>query len=259
MTGSVSWADMTLPVGKVLLVEVSTSIPSLTSASGFFVRPTRRTREWGKAEVAPSKATFYIADTGQFSVEFASAEFWRGEAAFAFDALMLFVNPELEVPAAGVGANVISPNTNSLAIDLGPNKAYIFTAANTYDWGRDQVFKVDHASLERKAMVPKLSPHQHVLFLSCSAAAVVLTLTSVGADAACVNNYGPNNKPWEDFVSCADEKEFCKSDALLRKNCQKTCGTCTTPSPPSPPSPGGGDSYTVRVCVAASLTATCKL
>ena len=88
-------------VGKVLLVEVSTSIPYLTSASGFFVRPTRRTREWGKAEVAPSKATFYIADTGQFSVEFASAEFWREEAAFAFDALMLFVNPELEVPAAG--------------------------------------------------------------------------------------------------------------------------------------------------------------
>ena len=142
MTGSVSWADMSLPAGKVLLVEVSTSIPSLTSASGFFVRPTRRTREWGKARVAPSKATFYIADTGQFSVEFASAEFWRNEASFAFDALMLFVNPELQVPAAGVGATVISPNTNKLAVDLGPNKAYIFTAANTYDWGRDQVFKV---------------------------------------------------------------------------------------------------------------------
>ena len=25
---------------------------------------------------------------------------------------------------------------------MGPNKAYIFTADNSYDWGRDQVFKV---------------------------------------------------------------------------------------------------------------------
>lgn len=93
----------------------------------------------------------------------------------------------------------------------------------------------------------------------CNHACVYTLLYARAPSSVFVFFQGPNNKPWEDFVSCADEKEFCKSDALLRKNCQKTCGTCTTPSPPSPPSPGGGDSYTVRVCVAASLTATCKL
>ena len=93
----------------------------------------------------------------------------------------------------------------------------------------------------------------------CNHVCVYTLLYARASSSVFIFFQGPNNKPWEDFVSCADEKEFCKSDALLRKNCQKTCGTCTTPSPPSPPSPGGGDSYTVRVCVAASLTATCKL
>jgi hypothetical protein len=124
--GSVTWADLTLPEGKVLLVEVTTSIASQTSASGFFVRPTRRTREWGKAKVSSSKASFYLAATGQFSVEFASQEFWRSDAALSFDALMLFVNPEYMIPTSGM--TVISPDTNKLAIDLGPNKAYLFTA-----------------------------------------------------------------------------------------------------------------------------------
>ena len=49
--GSVSHADLTLPPGSALLVQVSTSLGGLTADTGFFVRPTRLTREWGKATV----------------------------------------------------------------------------------------------------------------------------------------------------------------------------------------------------------------
>ncbi|GMH74457.1 hypothetical protein TrST_g2265 [Triparma strigata] len=138
--GSVTWADLTLSEGKVLLVEVETHVSSQTSNAGFFVRPTRLTRDWGTANVANKKATFYLAATGQFSVEFASQEFWGGDAALSFDALMLFVNPGADpVP---LGATVISDSDSSAPVDLGPNKAYVFSADNSYDWGADKVFKV---------------------------------------------------------------------------------------------------------------------
>eukprot|EP00316_Scyphosphaera_apsteinii_P011525 CAMPEP_0119304454 /NCGR_PEP_ID=MMETSP1333-20130426/5669_1 /TAXON_ID=418940 /ORGANISM="Scyphosphaera apsteinii, Strain RCC1455" /LENGTH=695 /DNA_ID=CAMNT_0007307347 /DNA_START=166 /DNA_END=2250 /DNA_ORIENTATION=+ len=138
--GSVAWSDLTLPEGRALMVKVITSVPGLSSASGFFVRPTRRTRNWPKPRLTARTATFYLADTGQFSVEFAPPSLWREKAALSFDALMLFVNPELALPD---GLTTISPKpTKALSIDLGPNKAYVFTKANTYDWGRDIVFKV---------------------------------------------------------------------------------------------------------------------
>ena len=137
--GSVSWSDLTLPEGKVLLVEIETNVASQTSATGFFVRPTRITREWGRPQLSATSASFYLADTGQFSVEFAPPDLWREEAALSFDALMLFVNPELEIPANAI---VISDDTTAIAVDLGPNEAYVFAADMNYDWGRDQVFKV---------------------------------------------------------------------------------------------------------------------
>ncbi|GMI14138.1 hypothetical protein TrLO_g5409 [Triparma laevis f. longispina] len=139
--GSVTWADLILPVGKVLLVEVQTKVASQTSGGGFFVRPSRKTREWGKPTVANKKASFYLADKGQFSVEFASQEYWQAEPALSFDALMLFVNPELVNPVPS-GATVISDSDSSALVDLGPNKNYVFSADNTYDWGADKVFKV---------------------------------------------------------------------------------------------------------------------
>lgn len=138
--GSVSWMDLTLPSGKALFVQVDTKVSGQSADQGFFVRPTRLTREWGKAEVANQSASFYLASTGQFSVEFAPSELWRGQSgATTFDALMLFVNPELELPT---GLTEISDDSTESVIDLGPNRAYVFAADFTYDWGRDQVFKV---------------------------------------------------------------------------------------------------------------------
>eukprot|EP00520_Triparma_pacifica_P009227 CAMPEP_0118644180 /NCGR_PEP_ID=MMETSP0785-20121206/6798_1 /TAXON_ID=91992 /ORGANISM="Bolidomonas pacifica, Strain CCMP 1866" /LENGTH=716 /DNA_ID=CAMNT_0006535915 /DNA_START=100 /DNA_END=2246 /DNA_ORIENTATION=- len=139
--GSVTWADLTIPdSGGVLMVEVTTSYPDHTSNGGFYVRPSRRTRQWGRAQLSGGKtATFYLAETGQYSVEFASQAFWRTNAALSFDALMLFVNPELSIPST---AKVISDDTTEAAVDLGPNEVYVFAADYTYDWGRDHVFKV---------------------------------------------------------------------------------------------------------------------
>ena len=136
--GSVSWADFTLPVGKALYVKVTTSVPGQSAANGFFVRPVTRTRAWGLPDAAGTTVSFYLGATGQFSVEFAAADVWRDEArALVFDALMLFVNPPLTVPR---DARKIAPDTATF--DLGPNAAYVFAAGESYDWGRDQVFKV---------------------------------------------------------------------------------------------------------------------
>ena len=33
-------------------------------------------------------------------------------------------------------------------------------------------------------------------------------------------------KPWYDFVSCAEEAPFCNSNDVVRQGCAKTCGTC---------------------------------
>lgn len=141
--GSVTWADLTLPEGEgggVLLVEVTTAVSGQSTDKGFFVRPSRRTRQWGRAELNGKKsATFYLAETGQYSVEFASSEFWRTEAALSFDSLMLFVNPKLSIPS---NAKIIGDDSTAVSEDLGPNEVYVFAADYQYDWGADHVFKV---------------------------------------------------------------------------------------------------------------------
>jgi hypothetical protein len=67
--GSVTYTDLILPTlsspNKVLLVEVTTKVPGQDSSNGFFVRPTRLTRYWGKATVTWNTASFYLAETGQ--------------------------------------------------------------------------------------------------------------------------------------------------------------------------------------------------
>lgn len=142
--GSVTYVDLLLPQGKVLYVEVSTYVPGQSGARGFFVRPTRKTRNWGIAQLANggTQAFFYLADTGQFSVEFASDSLWRNQnQATTFDALMLFVNPVVIIPNSNTLIE-ISPGSNSVFENLGPNKDYLFKAGVNYDWGRDHVFKV---------------------------------------------------------------------------------------------------------------------
>ena len=57
-----------------------------------------------------------------------------------FDALMLFVNPEINIPTENV--ITVTPGSNQVFEDLGPNENYIFKAGINYDWGRDHVFKV---------------------------------------------------------------------------------------------------------------------
>ena len=144
--GSVTHVDLTLPSGKALYVEVTTLVPSQNAARGFFVRPTRITSQWSQANLlndAKTQASFYLADAGQFSVEFASDATWRDQVqATNFDALMIFVNPEL-APLPGTSTLIpISPDTNSVYEDLGPNRSYLFVAGIDYDWGKDHVFKV---------------------------------------------------------------------------------------------------------------------
>ena len=192
--GSVTYTDLILPTNsspdKVLLVEVTTSVPGQDSSNGFFVRPTRLTRYWGKATVSSKKASFYLAETGQvrknectekvskktaiqketyvirnyrkkefsqlssplsqifflitilkFSVEFASDSIWKNKQDVAtFDALMLFVNPEIIIPENNM--ITVSPNSEEISENLGPNKSYVFKADINYDWGADHVFKV---------------------------------------------------------------------------------------------------------------------
>jgi len=138
--GSITYADLMLPPGKALFVEVTTNVSEQNSSRGFFVRPTRLTSNWGMATVSEKTASFYLADTGQFSVEFAPDSTWRNyNKVKNFDALMLFVNPKIVLPKKLIP---ISPDTTKKVINLGPNKKYLFVAGIDYDWGRDQVFKV---------------------------------------------------------------------------------------------------------------------
>jgi len=53
---------------------------------------------------------------------------------------MLFVNPEFRIPTENV--ITVTPESNQVFEDLGPNKNYVFKADIDYDWGRDHVFKV---------------------------------------------------------------------------------------------------------------------
>lgn len=66
---------------------------------------------------------------------------WKNKQAVEnFDALMLFVNPEITIPEDNV--ITITPDSNQIAEDLGPNKNYVFKSDINYDWGADHVFKV---------------------------------------------------------------------------------------------------------------------
>lgn len=143
-SGTLSWVDLTLPKGKALHVHVTTNVPGQTADQGFFVRPTRLTRDWGKAAVSKTTASFYLASTGHFSVEFVSDAAWKNyKVATEFDALMLFVNPVLELPSTKT-LTAISHGTKNSAkyTDLDANRAYVCKAGVVYDWGRDHVFKV---------------------------------------------------------------------------------------------------------------------
>jgi hypothetical protein len=97
--GSLSFVDITLPTNQVLYVEVTTNVEGQENVGtdNFHVRPSRLTEPWGTPTVEFNLASFYIADTGQFSVEFASSDIWKDlQRAQNFDALMLFVNPPMD-------------------------------------------------------------------------------------------------------------------------------------------------------------------
>ena len=135
--GSLSFVDLTLPSAQVLFVQVTTAVPGQSTAGGFFIRPTRISQQWGNATLGATgtTASFYLADTGQFSVEFAASTMWTNiEQANNFEALMLFVNPEWTVDKA---ATLIQPGSDLRV--LGPNKAFRFGAGLTYDWKEDTV------------------------------------------------------------------------------------------------------------------------
>ena len=143
--GSVTWGNIVLGKGKMLIVKVTTSVAGQTNTGGFFVRPTRLTSPWERPTFNGSKtATFPIRSTGQFSVEFTPASMWRNQKqTLEFPALMLFVNPEYAPPDSNSAIKLTEKGVTSRVFDLGPNKAYIFTEENSpYDWGEQQVFKV---------------------------------------------------------------------------------------------------------------------
>lgn len=74
--GSLSFVDLILPPNQVLWVEVTTNANN-QGGGDFFVRPSRLTDPWGTPLVSGRTASFYIAGTGQFSVEFAPSSIWR--------------------------------------------------------------------------------------------------------------------------------------------------------------------------------------
>ncbi|KAL7546254.1 hypothetical protein ACHAWF_012767 [Thalassiosira exigua] len=75
--GSLSFADLALPQGEALLVEVTTNVAGRDGGADFFVRPSRLTAPWGVPSVDGNVASFYLGGTGQFSVEFAPSSLWR--------------------------------------------------------------------------------------------------------------------------------------------------------------------------------------
>jgi hypothetical protein len=125
------------------MIQVTTLVSSQSIKDGFFVRPTRITREWINKPVydGDDTVTFYIESAGQYSVEFASNELWRTSQSFEYDSLMLFINPPMH-QSPSHSSIVIQHDTTETSIDLGPDESYVFTAEKVYDWGRDQVFKV---------------------------------------------------------------------------------------------------------------------
>ena len=149
--GSLSFVDITLPIDKVLYVEVTTNVVGQENVGqdNFHVRPSRLTEPWGVPSVVNNVASFYLANTGQYSVEFANSNIWKELLpAQNFDALMLFVNPPIMDPIPP-DAEIISESIDQfvnvgggqLARTLGPSK-YYFSANSVYDWGKDVVFHV---------------------------------------------------------------------------------------------------------------------
>ena len=80
--GSLTHVDLTLPDDGVLFVEVTTNVDGQSAGSDgsdFHVRPSRLTAPWGTPAISNGgkTASFYLAGTGQFSVEFAPSSLWR--------------------------------------------------------------------------------------------------------------------------------------------------------------------------------------
>jgi len=145
--GSLSIADLTLPPGKVLYVEATTLVPS-QNGNSVTVRPTKKTKQWGTPSVSGKTARFYLADAGQYSVEFVPSSLWRDYSSTTqFDALLLFVDPTLALPPLSVTQSVPASNSPSdpgkVLRTLGPNKSYVFRSSRTYDWGKDVVFRIE--------------------------------------------------------------------------------------------------------------------
>lgn len=92
-------------------------------------------------------ASFYIADTGQFSVEFAASNIWKElTPTLNFNALMLFINPpmnDIPVDATLIGNdfNDIQHEDGVLQRTLESGSKHYFAADIAYDWGEDMVFQ----------------------------------------------------------------------------------------------------------------------
>lgn len=148
--GSLSFVDITLPPNEVLYVEVTTNVVGQENvgADNFYIRPSRLTESWGTPSVIGNVASFYIADTGQFSVEFAASNIWKElTPTLNFNALMLFINPpmnDIPVDATLIGNdfNDIQREDGVLQRTLESGSKHYFAADIAYDWGEDMVFHV---------------------------------------------------------------------------------------------------------------------
>ena len=140
--------DITLPPNEVLYVEVTTNVVGQENvgADNFYIRPSRLTESWGTPSVIGNVASFYIADTGQFSVEFAASNIWKElTPTLNFNALMLFINPpmnDIPVDATLIGNdfNDIQREDGVLQRTLESGSKHYFAADIAYDWGEDMVF-----------------------------------------------------------------------------------------------------------------------
>merc|ERR1711879_454415 len=83
----------------------------------------------------------------------------------------------------------------------------------------------------------------------CAVAAGRSLLQTQGTKAefnapSCEDEFGPSNKPWDDFISCDDEKPYCSTNPTVAEGCKRTCGFCNSSPTPSPsPSPSCEDEF----------------
>eukprot|EP00911_Craspedida_sp_UC1_P001543 UC1_evm1s1165 len=81
---------------------------------------------------------------------------------------------------------------------------------------------------------------------------LVMAEAAAVSSVPCQNNYdlGRVPKPWSDFVSCADEAEYCSDHPqTLQLHCALTCGTCS-------PSSSSSTVTTTRKTVNPTVTST---